>query len=154
MSWIIYALVAALLTAGWGLSLEFAGKTLPKGIDSNLIYMALVFVLSGIIAAMGLVYYYYNNKKLVSNIIEKKINYPVFLLSPIVLIGGMIFLQLGLSGGGAAQAIVNFNMFIILIASAFLFQHKLNLSIIVSIIVAIISSSYVAIESDRINKKK
>lgn len=150
----MYSLISAFLTAAWGLSLEFAGKKLPKGIDSNLIYIALVFILSGIISALGILYFYYKNKKLLVNIINKKINYLVFLISPFVLIGGMIFLQLGLSGGGAAQAIVNFNLFIILLSSAFLFKHKLNLGIIIGMIVAIISSGYVAIESDKINKKK
>ena len=55
--------------------------------------------------------------------------------------------------GGIAQAIINLNMIITLFGSYFLFKSKINSNIIISIFGAILTISYAAIESSKINKK-
>lgn len=151
MNWIIYSIIGAILTSIWSILLELSNNFISKGITSKFIYILLIFVISGIISFIILLYYYYigYDKLLLKNL--KKNKYLIF-ISSIILILSLYFVQLGLSGGGIALSIINFNMLIVLIISSILFNDKINLKIVLSIILSLIITSYAVILSNKINK--
>lgn len=151
MNWLIYGVLAAILTAAWGLTLEGVGKNI-NNIHEHLIYLLIIFVFSSIVAIIGLLIYYIYQKKTFMKVIKNNLNFFNIFLLVFLLIGSMIFVKLAFQGGGIAQVVINFNVIITLLGSYFLYKKNIDWQIILGVILTILTSSYAVYEDVKINK--
>jgi len=145
MDWIAPALGGALFVGSYNSFLEGSKKFIPKGFVNKHIYICSILFIVGIIAGLFLLYYKLNHQKDFSTIFKKHITFPylIIIIPAILLNTYMITNTLALGrGGGIAMAIINLNMFVTIFAGVMLFGDKINASIIISMLIAIMIISY------------
>lgn len=154
MHWIIQSIICTFALGIYNLLIATAGKKLDSGISSKAIFFTYLMVVAGILSSIFLVIFYIKDKKTVSTVINKKINTVQAIITVLLLIIPMILMTNAYNTGpaGIVSAIVNMNLFIVLIGGVLLFEDKVNTKIILSLIAAFIAISVASYESNKINK--
>lgn len=153
MEWVSYALASTFGVGTYNSFLEGAKKILPNDIIHKHIYISSILSVAGFISSFILLFYYKNHHKTFVSVYQKHLHSYHVIIPAVILVGYMITNLMALTkGGGIAMVIINLNMFVTIIAGVYLFEDKINIKIILSMIAAIIAISYGALESNKINK--
>jgi drug/metabolite transporter (DMT)-like permease len=155
MDWIVPALGSTLFVGSYNSFLEGSKKFIPKGFVNKHIYICSILFIVGIIAGLFLLYYKLTHQKEFSTIFKKHITFPylIVIIPAIILNSYMVTNTLALSGGGGiAMAIINLNMFVTILAGVMLYGDKINTTVIISMLIAIMVISYGVNASMKINK--
>lgn len=158
MSWVIYALISALLIAVYNLFLEGTKKIRKrlKGEDNiyqKHIFLSVVLVLSGILSFFVLVYYKIKEPNQIDIFIKKGVSPIKIIVSSILIVFYMLSNTMALNKGGgiAGTVFMNGAAVLTLVGSVLFFHEKINKEIILAVIISISSIYYINKESISLN---
>ena len=154
MSWVIFAVLATLGSSVYNLASIDSGKLLPKDVYSKGIYLLMILLGAGILAAIILGVLYATKKKLISKILNKPKVPKLLIFQACILIFYQACLLIAFSeGSGIVQSIININLFIVLFGSAYLYGDKINFKIVCAALFAFMAIAFASYESNQLNKK-
>tara|TARA_Y100000816_G_C26108334_1_gene590091 strand:- start:200 stop:643 length:444 start_codon:yes stop_codon:yes gene_type:complete len=142
------------LVGSFNTFLEGTKETVPKGFINKHMYLCSILAVAGAIGSITLIYYSIASPVEFRSFFTKyqKFPYWTIVIPAVILFSYLITNTLALSGGGGiAIAVSNLNMFVTILAGAYLFGDKINYKIILSLIVGVIAVSFGAYESYKLN---
>tara|TARA_Y100000992_G_C21108207_1_gene416012 strand:- start:63 stop:584 length:522 start_codon:yes stop_codon:yes gene_type:complete len=155
MIWLLFSFISFVLTSLWIILITGGTRDLPRTIYHRNIYIALTLVIVGGLSLFYLIISYLLDKHKIIKIINSDFNYTWIVSGAFVLFVTQLFMNLAFSfandekiSGGVVHAIINMNMFIVLIASVFIYNANINIGSIISIFIAglsIVSLTYFTI---------
>lgn len=154
MNWLWFALFNVCALTIWYLFLTGTPKNLPTHYTSKITYACIVLIYGGLFAFIYLLILYYKFPVKIHTLYENY--YHLFgweyivpgILAPSIAIANVFALA---QGGGIAISVVNLNLITTLIATAWLYNYKINTQIITGAIIGMLGISYATYESIKIN---
>ena len=154
MDWLWFAIFNVCALTIWYIFLTGTPQNLPTHYSSKIAYACIVLIYGGIFAFLYLLFLYYQFPIKVNTLYENYFN--LFgcenivpgVLAPSIAIANVFALA---QGGGIAISVVNLNMITTLLATAWLYNYKINSQIIIGATIGMLGISYATFESIKIN---
>jgi len=142
MKWLTWALLGWLFSGSSVIFLRNVSKRVSSSLHLQLIYILVTFIIVGIISIPVLLVLLSIKKSYVQDIL--KFNHWNLVFTAISIFGAYLFIKLATNEGGSpAFQVINLNIVLIVIASYFLFNERLNPVQIAGIVLAIISAGII-----------
>jgi drug/metabolite transporter (DMT)-like permease len=151
MHWSLYATLSLLLVGTFNTMLEGSKQTMSADVITKSMYTSSILVCAGVISALSLLYHRHYHK------VEYRRFYKVPRMSHVIfpaccLCSYLVTNTLALSGGGGvAMGIINLNMIVTLLAGSYFYNDRINLKIICSMLIGVMSLNFAVYESSKIN---
>ena len=145
-SWMFIAFLSTIITAVGTIGLKFIDNT---KYDNNL-FLALTFIVMGILTFCYLFFNSYEKNKLINNCDISLIFFVI--LYAIILISNSLVMQYAFKISpniGYSHIIINLNVIITVIAAYYLFKQNLDLRCLAGIIISLIGISIIAYYSNK-----
>jgi hypothetical protein len=133
--------------------LEGNGKAFKTDYLAKLTHMMMMIVLSGILALFVLVYLYHAERTSLNKSVSFFTNETWKIVLPSTLIPLYMFLNIkALSeGGGIATVIINLNIIVTLLSGHFLYNDKIDTTLIATVISIIVLTGFASYHSYQLN---
>lgn len=154
MRWEFIAFISSGVIGIFNIFLEGNGKAFKTDYLAKLTHMMMMIVLSGMLALFVLVYLYYSERTSLNKAVSFFTNETWRIVLPSALIPLYMFLNIkALSdGGGIAMAIINLNIIFTLIAGHFLYNDKIDTTLIATVISIILLTGFASYHNYQLNK--
>ena len=154
MRWEFIALISACIIGAFNALLEGNGKAFKTDYLAKLTHMMMMIVFSGIIALFVIVYIYHTHKPSLNKAVSFFTNETWKVLLPGAMIPLYLFLNIkALSeGGGIAMAIINLNIIVPLIGGHFVYNDKIDVILVTTVLLIIALTGFASYHSYQLNK--
>tara|TARA_B100002019_G_C21090699_1_gene508492 strand:+ start:328 stop:798 length:471 start_codon:yes stop_codon:yes gene_type:complete len=153
--WLPFALTSTLGVGTYNLSLEGSGKYIGKDPYAKMTMITMILLVTGIIS----IFFMYGFKTFkpksfnrafeVANKDKWRIFIPGFILS-VYMMTNILALSLG---GGIVMGIINLNIFVTLLGGVYLYNDKIDKTVIILLSIAMILIFYASYHSSKLNSK-
>lgn len=154
MRWEFIALMSAGIIGIFNTMIEGNGKIFKTDYLAKLTHIMMILVISGIFSLFVLVYLYHTNRTSMNKAVSFFTNETLRIVLPGAFIPLYLFLNIkALSeGGGIAMAILNLNIIVPLIAGHFLYNDKIDTTLIATLILILLLTGFASYHNYQLNK--
>ena len=153
--WLPFALTSTLGVGAYNLSLEGTGKYIGKDPYAKMSMITMIILIAGIIST----FFMYSLKTIKPKSFNRafdiaikdkwRIFVPGFILS-VYMMTNILALSLG---GGIVMGIINLNIFVTLFGGVYLYNDKIDKTVIILLSIAMILIFYASYHSSKLNSK-
>ena len=149
LNWVVWGLIAMFGTSLWNISLMLPSNTIKSDSDLKFMYMRVILILSGILAAISfLIPKFSLNNNLIKKA-KREFNIPLVLFSSALLfIYQSLLLYAFASGGGLSIVLINLNTLLVVLFGVVFLKEKININIIIAMIIYVLVGAYISYEKN------
>ena len=154
MQWQVIATFSACLIGIYNTILEGNGKIFKSDLTAKLAHMMMILITAGIFAFGVFIYLYTTQDKSMGKALSvvKTDTWRIFVPAAIMITYMFLNLRALSEGGGVAMAVINLNVIIPILGGYFLYNDKIDATIIIMVTLITILTAYTSYHSSQINK--